>query len=354
MPGANQSIEVSAHHEIEPLQREWDELARGAPPFLRPGWISAWWTAFGEGELVILTVRRDGRLAGVLPLALKGGVLHSTANWHTPVFGAVALDRRAGKELARGLFDQGARRVRLRFLAGDTPFVHDLRAAAPAAGYRVAERVMLRPPYVEVSGDWETYWRSRSRNLRKDVRRRRNRLEELGEITLEIATGDEALQGRLEEAFRVEASGWKGERGTAILSRPETRRFYEEVAGWAAGRGMLRIATLRVDGRAVATHLAIEVGSDYFMLKTGYDAELEKVGPGKLLDREMVERAFTSRLASFEFLGGAERYKLVWADKHHDRVELQAFARSPRGALDRLVQTHGRNLARRVMALRRR
>ncbi len=346
--------EVITHGAIEPVEREWDDLARGALPFLQPGWISAWWDAFGEGELTILTVRRGGRLVGVLPLARRGSALCSTTNWHTPMFGAVTADRPAGKALARALYDQSARRVRLGFLAADAPLLQDLKETAPDCGYHVAERVMLRPPYVPVSGSWEQYWSGRSRNLRKSINRLGNRLEDLGTVSLQIAAGDEALGKPLEEAFTIEASGWKGTNGTAILSQPETRGFYREVASWAAQRGTLRIASLQVDGRTVAMHLSIEAGGDYYMLKTGYDAEFEKVGPGKLLDWMMVQHAFSSDLDSFEFLGDAEPYKLTWADEHHERVELQAFKRSPSGQFDRLIQVRGRSLARRALAFARR
>jgi CelD/BcsL family acetyltransferase involved in cellulose biosynthesis len=335
---------------VEPLEREWDELARGAPPFLQPGWIGAWWNAFGEGELVILSVRRSGRIVGVLPLARRHGVLHSTTNWHSPLYGAVSEDRASGQALAEALFEQRARRVHLNFLAGDSQFIGDFRAAADASGHRVAERVVMRSPYVELTGDWASYWKSRSKNLRKGIRRRRNRLEELGEVSFEIAAGEEAL-GRLDEALALEASGWKGREGTAIISKPETKRFYEGVARWAAERGTLRIVTLRLDGRALAMHFSIEAGDDYFTLKVGYEAEFEKLAPSKLLDREMIEYAFASKLSSFELLGDADSYKLDWADELHERIELQAFSRSPLGLLDGLVQTHGRALARRAIAI---
>ena len=101
-------------------------------------------------------------------------------------------------------------------------------------------------------------------------------------------------------------------------------------------------------------HFSIEEGDDYFTLKVGYDAGLEKLAPSKLLDREMIEYAFASRLSSFELLGDADSYKLDWTDEMHERIELQAFARSPLGAIDRLVQTRGRALARRALALRQR
>jgi CelD/BcsL family acetyltransferase involved in cellulose biosynthesis len=50
--------------EIERHSERWDALAdrAGAAPFLRPGWIAAWWRAFGRGRLEILTAGSGGRL----------------------------------------------------------------------------------------------------------------------------------------------------------------------------------------------------------------------------------------------------------------------------------------------------
>jgi CelD/BcsL family acetyltransferase involved in cellulose biosynthesis len=101
-------------------------------------------------------------------------------------------------------------------------------------------------------------------------------------------------------------------------------------------------------------HLSIESGGDYCMLKSGFEHELQKAGPGKVLDAMMMQRAFTTGLDSLEFLGRDDEYKLIWTDQCHERVELQAFKRSPRGLLDRSVQVHGRSLARRAAALARR
>src|ERR1700720_145453 len=70
---------------LEPLASEWDELAEraGASPFLRPGWVAAWWLAFGTGNMEIRTVTRDGRPAAVLPVARRHGALRSVTNDHT-------------------------------------------------------------------------------------------------------------------------------------------------------------------------------------------------------------------------------------------------------------------------------
>jgi CelD/BcsL family acetyltransferase involved in cellulose biosynthesis len=344
MPEAIETLE-----RVEPVADEWDELAiaSGAPPFVRPGWVSAWWEAFGSGQLSIVLLRRDGRLAGVLPVLRHHGGVFSPTNWHTPAFGVVAEDEAAKLTLVRSLFESRPRRVQLAFLAAEA---HEVEILQEAAGsYRVVSRLLMQSPYVAVDQDWDTYWSGLSKNLRGTIRRCRNRLADRGEIAVAVDDGSERLGGLLEEGFAIEATGWKGEEETAINSRPETRRFYEQVARWAAAGGFLRLAFLRVDGRPVAFSLNFETNGRHYLLKQGHDAELSRLGPGTVLTSEMMSRTFSLGLESYEFLGSTDSYKLRWTKSCRDLLKAQAFARSPTGATDRVIQTHGRTIAKKIL-----
>ena len=79
----------------------------------------------------------------------------------------------------------------------------------------------------------------------------------------------------------MEGSGWKTR--TAIASRPDTRRFYRDVARWAAGRGWLRLGFLRLDGRALAFDFCLEHAGTHYLLKTGFDPAFRAYGPGMLM-----------------------------------------------------------------------
>jgi hypothetical protein len=73
------------------------------------------------------------------------------------------------------------------------------------------ERTMQRSLYVSTTGTWDDFVRERlSRNRRSQLGRARHRLEREGRVELEVADGRERLEEVLEEAFRIEASGWKG------------------------------------------------------------------------------------------------------------------------------------------------
>jgi CelD/BcsL family acetyltransferase involved in cellulose biosynthesis len=342
--------QIESHTECESLTDEWDALAleTRASPFLRPGWICAWWRAFGDGPLQLLTLHRNGRLAGVLPVS-SGRFARSPTNWHTPVFGPVVADREAGSLLIEALYEQQPRRIMLSFL---DPAEAGLEALRTHTGrYRFTERVVTRSPCVSTDGEWEDYFAGRSTNLRKNIKRRRRYIAKQGEVEVNTYERDQDLDSLLEEAFRVESSGWKGKEGTAVGADPPTRRFYREVAHWASGAGILRLTLLRLDGQPLAFEYALVANDSYQLLKMGYDERRRDIGAGTLLTAEMVERTFRSGLGSYEFLGGSERYKLQWATGFRERIEAQAFAPTLIGLTERLIQVPGRSAARRLRGL---
>jgi CelD/BcsL family acetyltransferase involved in cellulose biosynthesis len=300
---------------------------------------------------MILAVHRRERLVGVMPLSRRAGVVGAPTNWHTPLYGPVAANRQALRAILEGILSMRPRRVDLSFLDGDGPAVRELHELGDS--YQVVERTMMRSPYLPIDSDWDSYWQGLSGRLRQSIRRSRRQLAEMGDVSVEIESGTERLDELLAEGFEVEASGWKGRSGTAIASDARTLRFYTELARWAAPRGLLTLAFLRVDARALAFHFALECQSRHYLLKPGYDERFRKIGPGTVLLYEMVKRAFTLGLDSYEFLGSDDPHKRRWTSEVHPRVRIQAFASSPMGALDRILQTHRRALAKRVTSRRR-
>lgn len=334
---------------IDALTPAWESLAErvGATPFLRPGWITVWWRAFGRGALEALVVRHDAQLVGVLPLARRRAALSSPANDHTPVFGAVLDSPQAAAPLAAALCARRPSQFTLGYLPAGEEDIEGWVAAARASGYRTLSRTVWRSPYLEIDGDLAHYEAVRGRSVLQDLGRRRRRLDEEGTVTIEWADGRAGLEALLGEAFELEARGWKGARRTAIGSRAETRRFYSEVAAWAAGRGWLRLAFLRLDGRPLAFDYTLEHAGVQYLLKGGYDPAFARFAPGQQLLHEIVRRGFALGLRRIEFGGADEAYKRKWTDTTHGREEVRAFARSPRGRLAWMAEARLRPLARR-------
>ena len=297
----------------------------------------------------IFALRRADRLEAVLPLAARWGALRSPTNWYTPAFAAVAAGASEAAALAEAVFAERARSVTLSFLDDEVVELDPLRRSASAAGYRLLERVVLRSPYIEVNGDWQSFLQRLTSKRRSNLRRLRRRLEAQGEVAVEVLDGSDRLDDLLDEGFEVEARGWKGSQGSAIASDKQSVEFYRRVAGWAAARGSLRLAYLRLSERPLAFDYCLEEGGVHYLLKTGFDPEYRSFAPGVLMREEMLARAFSLGLKAYEFLGADAPWKREWTDSYRERRLVQAFAPSPLGVAERAAFTYGRPIARRAL-----
>lgn len=343
-------IETEIQGSIEPLEDEWEQLAErlSAPPFARPGWISAWQGAFGRDELTLVTARKDGELAAVLPLLRRHGALRSTTNWHTPLFQPLTDGPEARRALLEAAVQTSPRLLDLGFVPSNDESLVTLGEIATRRGMAVESRIVQRSPWIALDGDWDGFIASLPSKRRSGLRRLRRRLCERGKLSIECSDGRDRLDPLLEEGFRVEASGWKGAGETAILSRPATSNLYIQVARWAAARGWLRLWFLRLDGRPLAFAYCLEQGGALYELKVGFEAAAARLGPGVVLTAARIEHAFCSGLDSYEFLGQPAKHKLDWTDRCRELARMQVFAPTMRGRISRLAWTHGRELALRL------
>jgi CelD/BcsL family acetyltransferase involved in cellulose biosynthesis len=341
---------IAVHGDLAEISAGWDALADecGASPFERPGWFRSWSAAFGSGTPWVVVNSSNGEIVAVLPLVRSRSGLHSASNEHTPRFGLLARDEVAARELAGWVFESGPRSVTLEYVDPDHFGSRELEAAATSRGYRVLTATYERSPYLVLNGSWEDYERGLSGRVRRDLDRRLRRLEELGPVRLDVSDGTAGRAELLADGFRLEPSGWKAARGTAVTSQENTRRFYEELAEWAADNGWLRLSFLRVGEQAVAFQYGLEAGGTYYFLKGGYDPEYRRYAAGKLLLRALLERAFATGLKRFDFLGADDPFKLEWSRTAYDLKLVQAFSRSPIGLAGWAAHAYGRPLARRV------
>ncbi|MHB8470417.1 MAG: GNAT family N-acetyltransferase [Gaiellaceae bacterium] len=355
MPRSRPLDATAPEEQIDAIAGEWDELAdrAGAEPWARPGWARAWWSAFGgDAPFELVSVRREGRLTGVVPLVRGRGGWRAAANWHTPTFSLLAEDDTARAALVDELLRRRPAWVALPFLDPDE--VEPALAAAARRRYRTLVRTLVRSPYVPTQGVVDDLWNGELdiKKRPKELTRRRRKLNEAGTVEVVVSDGSGGLDELLAEGLPVEASGWKAEEGTAIVSRPDTLFFYTEIARWAATRGILRLFFFRLDGRMISFELCLEDNNRLCNLKGGIDPDARGYAVGVLTGFEMIKYAFEHGLESFEFLGDEAPHKREWTQLVRERALVQLFRPDPVGATAHGAYAYGRPLVKRALARR--
>jgi CelD/BcsL family acetyltransferase involved in cellulose biosynthesis len=187
-------------------------------------------------------------------------------------------------------------------------------------------------PYLELAGTWDSYWASLPSKFRSNVRNRLSRLQQIGEPALEVLADRADIAAACDDAWRLEASGWKDQEGTSICSDPAVRKFYTLLAERAAACGWLRLVFLTVGRRRIAVSYGAIYEDRLFLFKTGYDREFHTCSPFKLLTYFAVQEGFARGLREIDFLGDTEPWKQEWtpASRGHDWLFLFSNSRRAR------------------------
>jgi CelD/BcsL family acetyltransferase involved in cellulose biosynthesis len=151
----------------------------------------------------------------------------------------------------------------------------------------------------------------------------------------ECATTDYA--DALNRFIRIEMSGWKGARGSAIGCSDRTLLFYKRIADEFAEAGKLRMYTLWLDHTAIAMELGLVTDGTYFSPKATYDERFASFSPGHLLTQHIISDLACTNISKYDFLGPHARHKALWAGEVLPHANYRIFRPSFLGHMRHLL-----------------
>jgi CelD/BcsL family acetyltransferase involved in cellulose biosynthesis len=256
-----------------------------------------------------LVVRSARKLLGVIPLesarlpVLPGALNVYSTPWH-PV-GVPLVDARQAEQVISHVLawcaDQagpinaasgqtlGLAGLIWRKLPLNGPFATLLARIAATTGREFTvldayERPVLTPRAAEEN---EAPQASRSASHRKNLRRLSRRMAELGELRVVEASSPAAVNPALETLMVMEAAGWKGARGTAMVQNARLSCFIRVSARLMAANHEASVVTLMLGETPVAAALMLEQKGVHFCYKIAFDPAFARFSPGMVLAHEI-------------------------------------------------------------------
>ena len=281
----------------------WDLLSDSATepnPFFESWYLLPSLRAFDQAKRVeLLRVEADGELLGLMPLgrplSYYGHPLPHLSSWiHANCFlGSPLVAKGAEAPFWRALLDWADRH------AGKALFLHLARLPVDGALYSALRVVLAEEKRLAAvvhrkerallcsSLPPQAYFeQSLSGKKRKELRRQRSRMSEEGEVALLRHRDATRIDEWIDAFLALEASGWKGQAGSAMANDAGTASLVREALRGAAGRGKLERLSLTLGGKPIAMLANFITPPGAFSYKTAFDEAYARFSPGVLLQQE--------------------------------------------------------------------
>jgi CelD/BcsL family acetyltransferase involved in cellulose biosynthesis len=294
------TVEVASAARLADIQSEWDDLIRRAESpnvFMNPALIRVAGEAYPDQRFHALLAWDESegrRLVGIWAFTVRRPqgafipVLTAPPMQHaylaTPV-----IDRDRLDETLHAMLDHIAADTTLPKIIALDPIGADgtmdaLTRVLAARGS--PSRIMaqaVRPRLASELDGKQYLTNALSSGSRKKLRQHRRRLAERGNLEFTILTEPAEVRDAFEAFLQLEASGWKGRQGTALLANATDAAFARSMIAALATEGAASIHALFLDARPVSMQIVLRAGAAAFTWKTTYDEAFQDASPGMLL-----------------------------------------------------------------------
>lgn len=313
-------------------------------------------SVFREASQVALYVlRRQGRALAVLPIGTqrnKSGAqeVGALANYYTTLYSPLFEDGLTPEDLlplvlAMRRGHPGTPAYRFWPMDPQSREFRLLRSALRLAGLQPRGYFAFGNWYLQVEGDWATYLKNRSGQLRSTIKRMTKRLAAEDGGRLEIIRDEADVERGIAAYEAVYGASWK-------VPEPYVD-FIPGLVRLCARRGWLRLGLAWIGDKPIAAQLWIVHAGRAHIYKVAYDEAYKAIAPGTLVTALLLEEAIErDRVAEVDYLIGDDAYKKTWMSHRRERYGLIAYdPATVRGLLGLARQMLG-NTWRRLRALR--
>ena len=303
----------------------WDALAIAAQrPLGSPRWLMPWLRhAAPEGAQVrTIVLKENDELVGIAPFIVQHG---SMGRVDARLFGVPFTERREpfakpgheqelAEHTARLLAAEKTTILALEGIDQTSPWPDWLASSYPGAIKPViARRAVLDTPILSLDGmSYDDWMQSKSGNFRSQMRRMRRQLNDDGGQVRMTGAGDD-IEKDVDAFMRLHLGRWEGKGGSG-LAEIAMHGMLVDAAQELLPEERFRLYLVELNGKPIGAGLFVAAGGEVAYFNGGFDEEYGKYKPTLQTILSCLEDAFARGEKRLDFGGGAQPYKLRFAD----------------------------------------
>jgi CelD/BcsL family acetyltransferase involved in cellulose biosynthesis len=282
---------------LEALESEWWDLWQrsGRSHFQSPAWLLPWARHFAGDNIRVWTLRHHGRLIALAPFYLWQDTYYLLGNGISDYLD-ICIDPefqdRGRSPLSELIADQ---QIEFNQLDSSSPLTLLGRVSPGEDCYLLSP---ISPPKEKIK-EYQYYLRRAAKE---------------GQIEFQKASAADC-QPILNRLVALHQARWQLRGEPGALADPNIQAFHRAAVTNLASRGFLRLYALHLNSAIIAVLYAFADTRRTYYYLSGFDPTYRSLSPGTLLIGHAIEEARREGHTNFDFLRGAEPYKIDWGAK---------------------------------------
>jgi CelD/BcsL family acetyltransferase involved in cellulose biosynthesis len=184
-------------------------------------------------------------------------------------------------------------------------------------------------PYIDLPASWEEFLSGFSRSGRYTLTYSGRRLEQQGALDFRICDNIDDVDLGMTDFISLHQKNWTEKGKSGALATEASRDFHHRVAKAMFKKGVLFLASLRLDGNHIGSFYGFDYNSKVYYYLLGVEKNrVKRVKTGTALLALCVQEAIKRGCGEFDLLRGAEEYKYRWTRLDRRNARLRFYNRS--------------------------
>lgn len=356
---------ITEINQFRELRNEWDSLlfSRGSTPLpLTHRWISAWWNEFNNNKtLCIFCVYDAQKLIAIAPFYEENttyrGIpiqqLRLLTNGHSPYCdiiydGELSLDQIA-QVLKLLITENKNDLIVFAKLPKTSPTYTHLANPTNANNYNIVIKDSLITPTIQISGEWDEFFKKRSRKFRKSINNKLNRFKKEPDFTIDCETVSSVNDPVLNEIIEISKKSWKVNIKSDLGSDIAGRNFLLGLIETFCSDNHIQIWILRKNSVPIAYEFHVIFDNIAYPIRADYDEDYKKHSPGSILEYSALKHLFDEQSVT-EYYTCADDYWYLnnWSNDLREHYTIEVFSNGLKSLALYSIEHHAIPLLRKV------
>ncbi len=361
--------EIRALEELPSLKDSWEFLGAAHPcsnPYISYAWISNYLETFRRGTPLILVAEEEGRVCAL------GAFEITEARFLGKTFKRVSFagsgpTGTGGLNKAAKLFSYDNRLcwsdqmdilwdpecpegmaaivehlkasehwdvLDFREMAPDSNFLRLVKEGFTGESFLLEEFVATKSGYITMPDSIEEFKKGLSKNLRKNIKLSRNRInKDFGEDTLKVYEDRWEVERLLPRIMELEARSWKGTEGIGAFSNEKNRQFHAKLTERFSEKDQFCLFVLEADDTILSYMYTLIAKKELHFHNTAIHPDYNHYSPGITIILKAVEHCIANGMSKIVVGRGEDYFINALLTGRQDRVWLKVYRNNFRNRL---------------------